>query len=201
MLNAARFTLFALVSLLLAASSSAVEPLKTDKSSDGPIAYRVLATSRTSTLEKEMNEAAEDGFEFDDMMGGETLGGDEVVTVMVRREGVGSEQRYEYKLLATSKTSTMLKELNQAGSEGFVYRGQSVAETAFGGNEVISLLSRALDQQRKRYVYLLKATKRTKTMDKELNHAGQEGFELMGLTVSTTAFGGQELVSILMRAE
>ncbi len=37
-------------------------------------------------------------------------------------------------------------------------------------------------------------------MEKELNRAGEEGFQLMGLTVSETPFGGQELVSILMSA-
>ena len=37
-------------------------------------------------------------------------------------------------------------------------------------------------------------------MEKELNQAGEEGFQLMGLTVSATAFGGQELVAILMSA-
>ena len=49
--------------------------------------YRVLATNRTSTMEKELNEAAESGFRFQAVMGGETGGGNEVVVVIVRRSG------------------------------------------------------------------------------------------------------------------
>ena len=46
---------------------------------------RVLATSKTSTLEKELNEAAESGFRFSAVMGGETaFGGKEVVAVVTR---------------------------------------------------------------------------------------------------------------------
>lgn len=44
--------------------------------------YRVLSTSKTSTLEKEMNEAAEAGFRFSSVMGGETaIGGKELVAI------------------------------------------------------------------------------------------------------------------------
>lgn len=38
-------------------------------------------------------------------------------------------------------------------------------------------------------------------MQKELQESGKAGFQLQGLTVSTTAFAGQELVSILMKTE
>ena len=94
----------------------------------------------------------------------------------------------------------MQKELRQAGSDGFRYCDQSVAETAFGGREVVVILEREIGSPHKTYSYKLLATSRTKTMEKELNQAGEEGFQLMGLTVSETAFGGQELVSILMSA-
>ena len=49
---------------------------------------------------------------------------------------------YEYKLLATNKTSTMQKELQQAGDAGFEYKGQSVFGTTFGGKEVVVILER-----------------------------------------------------------
>src|SRR5687768_9763439 len=74
--------------------------------------YRVLATNKTSTMQKEMNEAADAGFRFDGVFGGETaFGGSETVAVMSRKSGAESRDRYEYRLLATSKTSTMEKEL------------------------------------------------------------------------------------------
>jgi hypothetical protein len=51
-------------------------------------------------------------------MGGDTaIGGSEVVVVMSRSGG--SKGRFGYKLLATSKTSTMERELQQAAERGF----------------------------------------------------------------------------------
>ena len=50
--------------------------------------------------------------------------------------------RYEYKLLATSKTSTMEKELLEAGASGFEFVGVTVGSTGIGGAEVISILRR-----------------------------------------------------------
>ena len=82
----------------------------------------------------------------------------------------------------------------------YAYVGQSVAETAFGGSEVLAVLERPAGRSPQRYVYQLLATKRTKSMNAELNQAGMQGFELRGLTVSKTAFGGEELLSILMKA-
>jgi len=168
---------------------------------DGAIEYRLLATSKTSTMQKELDTAAAEGFDFVAMMGGETLADKEVVTVLAKARNAPNQQRYEFKLVATSKTSTMQKELTNLGAQGFLYRGQSVAETAFGGQEVIAILRRDLKAQAQKYIYKLLATKRTKTMNEELNQAGSEGFQLAGLTVSKTAFGGKELVSILMLAE
>ena len=69
------------------------------------IEYRVIATNKTSTMEKELNEAAEAGFRFEAVMGGETaFGGNEVVVVTSRN--ANARGTYAYKLLATSKTST-----------------------------------------------------------------------------------------------
>ncbi|HUS19216.1 MAG TPA: hypothetical protein VMZ25_06165, partial [Terriglobales bacterium] len=64
------------------------------------VAYRVIATNKTSTTQKEMNEAADAGFRFGGTMGGETsFGGSEVVTVMYRA-AAADKGRYAYKLLA-----------------------------------------------------------------------------------------------------
>ena len=81
------------------------------------VEYRVLATNKTSTMQKEMQEAAEAGFQFGGVMGGETsFGGSEVVVVMQKTPS--SKPRYEYRLLATSKTGTMQKEMQEAGDAG-----------------------------------------------------------------------------------
>jgi hypothetical protein len=57
--------------------------------------YRVLATSRTGTMEKEMNEAADAGFIFGGVMGGQTaFGGKEVLVIMKKNiSATGSTNR------------------------------------------------------------------------------------------------------------
>jgi hypothetical protein len=162
------------------------------------VEYRVLATNRTSTMEKEMREAADVGFRFGGVMGGETsFGGSEVVVVMTKD---GAPGRFDYRLLATNRTSTMEKEMQEAGDAGFEYQGQTVFKTAFGGKEVVVILGRSRDGAKpSRYEYRLLATKRTSTMQKELADAGRERFEFVGLTVAQTAIGGPEVVAILRR--
>lgn len=161
--------------------------------------YRVLATNKTSTMEKEMNEAAEAGFRFDATMGGETaVGGSEVVAVMSRSGD--AKGRYAYRLLATARTSTMEKELQQAADAGFEYRGQTIFRTAFGGQEVVCILERDKDSAAPRSEYRLIATLRTSTLEKELNQIGPAGYQVVGLTVGKTAVGGNEVVAIARRA-
>jgi hypothetical protein len=161
--------------------------------------FRVLAPARTATMEKEMNEAAARGLRFGAVMGGETaVGGKEVVVVMRRPETPGGA--FQYRLLATSKTSTMKRELQDAADAGYAYVGQTVFESLFGGKEVVCILER---QEGSRgdsgWEYDLLATSKTSTMDKELSAAAAKGYELVGLTVGQTAFGGSELVTILRR--
>jgi hypothetical protein len=48
----------------------------------------------------------------------------------------------QYRVLATNKTSTMQKELSDAGAHGFELVGMTVAHTAVGGEEVVAILRR-----------------------------------------------------------
>ncbi|MEE3201996.1 MAG: hypothetical protein VX262_01740 [Acidobacteriota bacterium] len=162
--------------------------------------YLLLATNRTSTMETEMQQAANKGYVFAGVMGGETsFGGNEVVVVM-KRTATDRSARYDYRLLATNRTSTMLKEMQDAGDAGYVYKGQTVFDTTFGGDEAVVILERDDEQQTTAsYEYRLLATKRTSTMQEELSEAGRAGFEFVGVTVSSTTFGGDEVVAILKR--
>jgi hypothetical protein len=150
-------------------------------------------------LEKELNEAAEAGFRFEAAMGGDTaIGGSEVVAVTSRTgEAKG---RYRYKLLATLKTSTMEKEMQEAADAGFEYRGQTVFKSALGGQEVVCILERDKESTAKGSRYKLLATAKTSTLEKELLQAGAAGYQILGMTVSKTALGGKELVAIMRRA-
>ena len=162
--------------------------------------YLLLATNRTSTMETEMQEAAEQGYVFAGVMGGETsFGGNEVVVVM-KRSGTDRNPRYDYRLLATNRTSTMQGEMQDAGDAGYVYKGQTVFDTTFGGDEAVVILERDKEQRSVTpYEYRLLATKRTSTMQEELSEAGLAGFKFIGVTVSSTTFGGDEVVAILKR--
>lgn len=161
--------------------------------------YRVVATNKTSTMQKEMQEAAEAGYRFVAVMGGETsFGGSEVVVVMGK--ALEAKAGYEYRLLATSKTSTMQKELQGASDAGFDFRGQTVFKSVFGGKEVSVILERDRDADRsKKYEFLLLATKKTSTMQKEIAEVAAQGYEVVGLAVGETLVGGAELVTIMRK--
>lgn len=164
------------------------------------VQYKLIATKKTSTAEKEINEASDAGFRFEGVSGGNTaFGGSEVVVIMSKLANAEAKGRYQYKLLATSKTSTMQKELQQAGDNGFEYRGQTVYESFFGGDEVIVILEKDKTAEIVKYEYKLLATSKTSTMQKEISAAGQEGFAFVGLTTGKTAFGGSEVIAILRR--
>jgi hypothetical protein len=161
--------------------------------------FRVVATNKTSTMQKEMNEAADAGFRFGAVMGGETtFGGSEVVVIMTK--SAAASPRFEYRLLATSKTSTMQKEMQEAGDAGFEYKGQSVFKSTFGGKEVVVILERNKDVRAVGgWEYRLMATKKTSTLQKELAEAGEARYEFVGMTVADTLVSGSEVVAILRR--
>lgn len=98
----------AAVYVLMLLFAVSARPVWAEDSTD----YRVVATNKTSTMQKEMNEAADAGFQFGAIMGGDTsFGGSEVVVIMSKTANAGP--RYEYRLLATNKTSTMQKEMQE----------------------------------------------------------------------------------------
>ena len=70
----------------------------------------MLATTKTSTMEKELNQAAREGYRLmpSTMISKEGMLSVEIVCVLERAP---TDDRYEYKLLATSLTSTMQKEI------------------------------------------------------------------------------------------
>jgi hypothetical protein len=162
--------------------------------------YLLLATNKTGTMQKEMNEAGVEGYRFEGTMGGETsIGGKETVLIMGRPKGGKTTESYQYKLLATNKTSTMQKEMNQGAAAGFTYKGQSVFESTFGDKEVVVMMELSKTNQT-RDEYQLLATTKTGTMQKEMNQVAAQGFTFCGITVAETAFGGKELVVIMRRA-
>ena len=151
-------------------------------------------------MERELNESAAAGYRFTKAMGGKSAnGGQEIIVAMVKDSTTSDQGVRKYRLLATTRTSTMQKEMQRSADEGYAYLDQTVYESAFGGKEVVVIME--LDPSRKeiRSSYRLLATTKTSTMQKELQEAGAQGYVLLGLTVGKTELGGDEVVMILRR--
>ena len=162
--------------------------------------YKLLATKRVTTMEKEMKEAAAAGYRFVEVVSGETFfGGSEALVVMSRPRDGDHKQKFDYQLLATSKTSTMQKELQEAGDAGYEHRGQSVFKKTFGPAEVIVILEREIDVKPKQWDYKLLATSKTSTMQKEVMEAAEAGYQFVGFSSGATFFGGTEVITIMRR--
>ena len=86
-----------LLTLLAVYTLSDAQVLKPDEQR-----YKLLATARTSTMEKELNEAATHGYRI--LVGSPTSGNE--MAIFLERAG-SSVEPYRYKLLATARTSTM----------------------------------------------------------------------------------------------
>ena len=118
--------------LIIALAVLVLAPPTTAQESEQPEKYLFLATSRTGTMEEELNEAGARGYRFLATQGGDTaFGGSEAVVVMtLDPEG----RRFRYLLLATNRTGTMQREMNEAPPE-YSFAGMTVFSTRFGGKE------------------------------------------------------------------
>ena len=116
------------------------------------------------------------------------------VTLLGLAPSAMAQQPEKYLLLATNRTGTMQDELNEAGARGYRFAGAQGGETAFGGREAVVIM--ALDPEGRRFRYLLLATNRTGTMQREMNEAPPE-YNFAGMTVFSSTFGGREAAVIL----
>ena len=160
--------------------------------------YQLLATSKTSTMQKEMQDAGDAGFHFVAVMGGETAAGGKE-TVVLMEKVPDDTTKYSYRLLATTKTSTLQKELRDAADAGFTIVGQTVFESLIGGKESAAIVEKRSTETAVRYEYRLIATSKTSTLQKEMQELADQGFRALGMTVGKTAMGGNELVVIARR--
>lgn len=192
----------ALTSLLLLVSFASIVAQEQPHQPKKPrveFEYKLLATNRTTTMEKEMNDAAAEGYRFQEVISGDTFfGGSEALVVMIRPTDDFMKGRFAYQLLATTKTSTMQRELQEASDSGFEHVGQSVFKKTFG-TEVMVILERDNKVKPKLWDYKLLATRKTSTMQKEVMEAAAEGYQFVGFSTGSTFFGGNEVVTIMRR--
>jgi sulfur transfer protein SufE len=159
--------------LLLPPALQAQKKSKLDLS----LRYLLLATKKTSTMQKEMREAAAAGYRI--LVGSPTSGTEMALTLEKVAE---PPDTYEYLLLATTKTSTMQKELREAAAQGFRLLPSTLIQKKqmFGRVEIVMILERAPGGET-RYQYLLLATTRTSTLQKEMREATEQGYEVVGM--------------------
>lgn len=159
--------------------------------------YLLLATTLTSTMQKELDEAAAQGFLLlrRAMMGS----GSETMVVLEKAPGE-KPSRSQYLLLATKLTGTLQTELGQAADRGYEVVGMLRGEQEAGQGEHMVILEKPgqpPDEPLARPVeatkpdpqqrYLLLATERTSTMQKELDKAASAGHRvLVGSPTSET---------------
>lgn len=119
--------------------------LSLDSTPEKPYSYKLLATKRTGTMNKELNEMADAGFRLipSTMISKEMAWGDDVEIVMLLEKPPVVVKQYEYKLLATTRTGTLQKEVTEAQAAGYkivgmVSRGEHMVvmerEIDFGKN-------------------------------------------------------------------
>ncbi len=94
-------------------------------------------------MQKELQGAADAGFEYrGQTVFRSTFGGQEVVCIL-ERDKASEPRRYDYRLVATTKTSTLEKELREAGAAGYEVIGMTVSKTAMGGKELVAITRKA----------------------------------------------------------
>lgn len=154
--------------------------------------YKLIATRRAGTMEKELLEAAAQGYELRGMIslfriGLSSLGGDETTAVLERPAGE-TARRFDYKMISTRREKTTQNELDAAVNEGYVpvdmVRGQDngAITLLLGPQFVITIIaarpvgnaeaSRAAVTRDYKFL----TTTRVATMEKEMNQATKEGY-------------------------
>jgi hypothetical protein len=110
---------------------------------DRKLDYQVLSTSRTSTMERELNSAAASGYRFFKVTNGRNaFGGQELIVVTVKDLNGSVSEARKYRLLTAARTSTLQKKLQQFADDGYQYLDQTTFVNALGGKEVVVILER-----------------------------------------------------------
>ena len=135
--------------------------------------YLALMTFKTSTLQKELDQAAAGGFE---VVMANTLG------VLMKRLPAGAAGA-EYHLTAVGRIATLETELNAAAQKGFVVVPGTVTKA---GDETI-VLSRRTPGSSERYSY--RVLKSDDSVENNLRDLASKGFSPVGAFLQQSGFG------------
>jgi hypothetical protein len=162
-----------------------VTAVSAQRSEDTDQRYLLLSTQRTATMEAELNEAAAKGYRV--VTGSPTTGSE--MLLFLERVATPPDT-YVYRLLATTRISTMERELNQVAIDGYRLMPQTImlkgqaGSGLFGGGErdlELVLVAERGPKAGPRYEYRLLGTERTATMQKEVSDAVASGFVVVGM--------------------
>jgi hypothetical protein len=148
--------------------------------------YVILQTFRSSTLEKEINQATATGYRLVSAVAGWGV----TCGVLLEKADV-SEPSIEHRLLGGIRASTLEKKLNQMAGEGFRAWPDAIFSCA-GQNQVIM---ERTSNPTARYQYLVLKTNRRATLEREINEACQRGYAILGLLGSNQAVLEREIVT------
>jgi hypothetical protein len=148
--------------------------------------YIMLDTQKTSTMQKELQEAADSGYRLVRGQGSWLLSA-------ILEKPAEEQPPIDYLLLATSKSGTMQKEMDEAAAKGFHF-----ASVLGIGPEVVICMERRRAVTERTHRQKLLATTKIGTMEKELRAEAANGFRFVGQTVFVSWLG-QEYVAILER--
>jgi hypothetical protein len=137
--------------------------------------YRLLDTARAATMEKEINQAAQQGFRFH-------LSSNDLAMLTARDYKPKEPKKYEYKLIAVQRPETAEKELNELTGQGWTFRATSISYS------FTVIMEREIGSPPKapRIEYKVLATMRSETMQQEINAAIPSGWRLLETTWQVT---------------
>lgn len=112
-------------------------------------------------------------------------------------QNIKVDERQSQLLMAATQTTTLQKELDQAGAKGF----HIVLGTSRGNSEIVLMLERDINSP-EQHQFKLIATNATKSFQQEITEAGRQGFRAVASTfMNKPGFlgVGTEIIVILER--
>jgi len=162
--------------------------------------YKVLGANKISTIRKELEDAATQGYELRGLTANASIMPftvSETIAVMERESGQ-TKQKYEYRFLTANREEALQKELDASVSEGFhpvaisVNRDNNAASIMFGAPALRydlvmqrSVENPAAEMRTREYRFL--STKKVSDLEKEMNRLAADGFRCYMTTVGVVA--------------
>lgn len=135
--------------------------------------YLVLSTKKIGTMEKELDEVAAKGFRI--MYGAPTQQYD--MALLLKSTGAAPGSTYGYKILATSRQSTMEKELNEAAKLGYHLLPRTIIfKQGFFTGELVMVMEREPNSTRS-FEYDLVSAGKESSLHKKIEDSISRGFQ------------------------